>query len=127
MADKDYRSFIGRVYAGPWEREVTTQGGVKTVVEYMSSGPGVNGDVEIKLSFWDAVPDYVQHGAILFVSGKFSTYPGKDKEGNEKITKTINVNFCEKLGQNSLARTQGAARPAPKKAPVQDDSDDLGF
>lgn len=130
MADKDYRSFIGRMYAGPFTREVTAQGGAKTVTEVMLSGPGMNGDVEIKASFWDELPDYVETGVILFISGKFSTYEGKDKNGDAKTTKTINVNFCEKLGQNSLVRSASNAAPVKRKAPrpVEDDIDsDLGF
>lgn len=123
MADTEYRSFIGRMYAGPFERQVTTQGGAKTVREVMLSGPGVNGDVEIKASFWDDLPEYVQTGVIVFISGKFSTYEGKNKDGDSKITKTINVNFCEKLGQNSLVRSAGNAAPVKRQKPKAAEAD----
>lgn len=128
MADKDYRSFQGRVYAGPYDREVTTQGVVKTVYEYMLSGPGLNGDIEIKASFWNGDPG-LNVKELLFISGKFSTYEGKDKNGDAKITKTINVNYAFRITGEELnvADNSNKGKPAPKKRPVQDDSDDLGF
>lgn len=127
MADKDYRSFIGRVYAGPFERTVTTQNGAKELTEYYTSGPGMNSDVEIKLTFWDDVPEYVETGVILFVSGSFSTYEGKDKDGNAKTTKSIAVNFCEKLGQNTLVRSGGKPAAPKKRPPVKTPADDDDF
>lgn len=129
MSD-EYRSALGWVYAGPYEREVTTQGGSKTVVEYMLSALGLNGDVSIKVSFWDTVPSFVENGAAILVSGKFSTYEGKDKAGDIKITKTINVNKVTQIGKNELVRSAGNAAPVKRKAPrpVEDDlNDDLGF
>lgn len=129
MAD-EYRSAIGFVFAGPWNREVTTQGGSKTVVEYMLSAVGLNGDAQIKISFWDDVPAFVQNGAALLISGKFSTYEGKDKNGDAKITKTINVNKVVELGSNGLVRSAANAAPVKRKAskPVEADlDDDLGF
>lgn len=130
MANEDYRSFQGRVYAGPYDRAVDTQGTTKTVYEYYLSGPGLNGDIEIKASFWDTDPALVK-GDLLFLSGKFSTYAGKDKEGNEKTTKTINVNYAFKLAGEELSTgNKNTPSRAPKRtrlASVENDDDDLGF
>ena|SRR5258706_8522567 len=128
MADtKEYRTALGFIYAGPFEREVTTQGGVKTLTEYMLSAVGLNGDVELKLSFWDSVPDFVKVQSAILVSGKYDTYNGKDREGNEKIQKTLSVNKAVPLGDNQLVRTAQSSKPAPKKRPVTDEDSDLGF
>lgn len=126
MAD-EYRSALGWIYAGPYERAVTTQGGAKTVVEYMLSALGLNGDVSIKISFWDDVPSFIENGAAVLVSGKFSTYEGKDKNGDAKTTKTINVNKVTQIGKNELVRSAGNVAPVKRKAPkpVDSDLDDL--
>lgn len=129
MAD-EYRTAIGFVYAGPYTRDVTTQGGAKTVTEYMLSAVGLNGDVSLKLSFWDDVPAFVENGAALLVSGKFSTYEGQNKDGDVKITKTINVNKITQLGKNDLVRSAANAAPVKRKAPRPAEADldeDLGF
>jgi hypothetical protein len=114
MANEDYRSFQGRVYAGPFSREVTTQSGQKTVIEYMFSGPGVNSDIEIKGSFWNGDPG-IGTGDLVFISGKFSTYDGKDKNGDQKTTKTINVNYGYKIAGEELKVADRGPQAAPKK------------
>lgn len=127
MSEKEYRTALGFIFTAPSSREVTLQGEVKTVSDCMLSAVGLNGDVVLQLTFWDKVPEFVGVGQGVLVSGAFS--PGKpwtDKEGNERQTKTISVNKIIGLGENQLVKGN-TARPAPKKRPVQDDPDDLGF
>ena len=128
MADKEYRTALGFIFAGPYEKKVTTGQGVKDVSEWMLSAVGLNGDVVIKLSFWEAVPDFVQVQAGVLVSGAYDTYEGTDKEGNAKTTKSINVNKIVPLGQNAISRS-GGKQPAPKRGPREKapeaDLDDL--
>jgi hypothetical protein len=129
VSDKEYRTALGFVFHGPYEKDVTTGQGVKKVIEYMLSAVGLNGDVVIKLSFWDSVPDFVKIGSAVLVSGAFDTYAGKDKEGNEKTTRTINVNKIVELGENAIGRPgKQQVAPAKKRKPAEADlDDDLGF
>ena len=114
---------MGKVYAGPYVNQVKTANGTKTVTEYIASGPGMNGNVKMKLAFWEdrPAPGFVQKDRLVYVSGKFSTYDGKDKEGNSVTHKTITVNGCFDLGENQMGRTSVAVKK------VDDDLENLGF
>lgn len=110
MATEDeYRTVIGFCYGGPYERKA----GDHTVYTYSFSAVGLNGDVQLKLDFWDDDPDYIEVGPAYLISGKYSTWTSPD---GEKSSKTLNVNKLVPLGE-SIIKAKGK-RPAPKKKPA---------
>src|SRR5665213_2922929 len=110
MSDAEYRTAIGFIYAGPFPRKA----GEKTVNTYKLGGVGLNGDVDLKLDFWDKVPPYVVAGNAVLVSGKYSTWKSDD---GEKSAKTIAVNKIIDLGSTTPLRDSGARETAPRKKP----------
>ena len=116
MADQNYRSFLGRVFAGPYENTATVQGGTKTLVVYKLSGPGLNGDVEIDATFWSGDPG-LSSGDLLYISGKYSTYEGKNRAGEAETKKKISVNYAYKVTGETLKVADRGPQPAPKKRP----------
>src|SRR5665213_258421 len=109
MSDAEYRSAHGWIYAGPFERKA----GEKTVVTYVMSAEGMNGDVTLKLDFWDKVPAGTEVGCLVFASGKYSTWKSDD---GEKSSKTISVNKWKNFGPSELVKS-GGPQAAPRKKP----------
>lgn len=108
MATDEYRTAIGFVFGGPFERTA----GDHTVYTYSFSAVGMNGDVVVKLEFWDEDPDYLDIGSAYLISGKYQVWTSAD---GEKSSKSINVNKVVPLGENVVKRTKKAA---PKKKPT---------
>lgn len=108
--DKDYRTAIGWVWAGPYDRAA----GDHTVYSYAFTAIGMNGDVDMYLDFWDDDPDYIDIGSAYLVSGKY--IPWQNEDGS-KSKKTINVNKIVQLGENLIKRGPKKTVP-PKKKPT---------
>lgn len=110
MAD-EYRSFIGKVYGGPYSRKA----GDAQVTSYALSAVGLNGDVNVTLDFWGAVPEWLKVNSLVYASGKFTVWRGENKSGDEVTKKTISVNNIENLGTSQRLST-GAPAPKGRKA-----------
>lgn len=102
MSDKEYRSAIGFIYAGPYMRNVNTARGPATVVTYKMSAHGENGKYDLKLDFFNGAPEYVNVGAAILVDGVYDTWPKDVPE--EQAAKTIMVDQIVHLGQTTNAR-----------------------
>lgn len=102
-------NFIGRCGKDPELKHTPSGKAVATVSIACSEKYGKGEDKKevtewVRLVFWErlaeVVAEYVQKGALIFVSGKMQTRSWDDKEGKKQYTTEIVVNTLKMLGGN---------------------------
>lgn len=119
-AGDDYRTAIGYAFGGPWERKA----GDHTVYTYSFKTIGLNGDVLIKVDFWDDDPDYFEIGPAYLINGKYSVWTSPD---GEKSTKTITPSKVTRLGENVFQKSDKKSAPPKKKRTPEGETPEFDF
>lgn len=118
----EYRTIFGRVAFDPAEREV----GGKSILSFKVQVSSVGVTPLIDVTLWEPEVTTVSQGNFVAVTGKYSSKPGQNNDGDPVTYHNLSVNEGGIVVLNGVAAAPKPAAKSKAKAKPADD-EDLGF